>query len=82
MMSAGDSCSKRGLRMVRCDGNPASPAFPPLPWCHHSDMLENLVRKLELDGLWDALSSCLTVVSVLEVNWEIVCVYVFLVMRY
>ena len=31
-------------------------------------MLQNLLRALELDGLWDALSSCLTVVSVLEVT--------------
>lgn len=33
-----------------------------------ADVLENLLRALELDGLWDALSSCLTVVSVLEVR--------------
>lgn len=33
-----------------------------------ADMLQNLLRALELDGLWDALSSCLTVVSVLEVT--------------
>lgn len=33
-----------------------------------ADMLQNLLRALELDGLWDALSSCLTVVSVLEVS--------------
>lgn len=31
-------------------------------------MLENLLRALELDGLWNALSTCLTVVSILEVK--------------
>lgn len=50
--------------------------------CRCSDMLENLVRNLELDGLWDALSSCLTVVSVLEVSWGIFCFHVLLVIGY
>lgn len=32
-----------------------------------TETLGNLLRALELDGLWEALSSCLAVVSVLEV---------------
>lgn len=46
----------------------STPSYVSLSVSVSAEMLENLLRALELDGLWDALSSCLTVVSVLEVK--------------